>query len=287
VDVTVDGVGSAVIATSAGGIGVWGIASKTSAAGVLGDNASGEAVVGRSGGGVGVGAVVGRNDDRGYGVRGFNVSNGPGGRFETHNAANTGNGVEVDVAGSGNGMYVNYRGGGTSTTLTRNLAIFANNGARRARIDNTGKGFFNGGTQASGADLAEAFAVHGDRDAYEPGDVLVISAHADRTLEKSAEPYATAVAGVYSTRPGTLLTEREADSDHSDMVPLGVIGVIPTKVTAENGPIARGDLLVTSSTPGHAMKAGPNPPPGTVIGKALASFSGDSLGLIRVLVNVR
>ena len=33
-----------------------------------------------------------------------------------------------------------------------------------------------------------------------------------------------------------------------------VVGIVPCKVTAENGSIKRGDLLVTSTVPGHAMK---------------------------------
>ncbi|GIW12396.1 MAG: hypothetical protein KatS3mg061_3453 [Dehalococcoidia bacterium] len=44
-------------------------------------------------------------------------------------------------------------------------------------------------------------------------------------------------------------------------------------VNDENGPIQPGDLLTASSTPGEAMRAGPNPPPGTVIGKALGSLA--------------
>ena len=44
-------------------------------------------------------------------------------------------------------------------------------------------------------------------------------------------------------------------SAQTDEVPLAVIGIVPCKVTAEAGPIVAGDLLVTSSTPGHAMKA--------------------------------
>ena len=35
-----------------------------------------------------------------------------------------------------------------------------------------------------------------------------------------------------------------------------VIGVVPVKVTAENGAIRPGKLLVRSGTPGHAMQAG-------------------------------
>jgi hypothetical protein len=68
---------------------------------------------------------------------------------------------------------------------------------------------------------------------------------------------------------------------------------VPTKVTAENGPIEPGDLLTTSSTPGHAMKAKPVSvggveihPPGTILGKALQPFSGEK-GVIKMLVQGR
>ena len=76
------------------------------------------------------------------------------------------------------------------------------------------------------------------------------------------------------------------------MVPLGVIGVIPTKVCGENGPIKRGDLLVTSSVKGHAMKAISKNgdgvfPSGAILGKALENFDGNGKGLIKVLVNVK
>ncbi|MBU1749618.1 MAG: hypothetical protein KKA73_18190, partial [Chloroflexi bacterium] len=65
-------------------------------------------------------------------------------------------------------------------------------------------------------------------------------------------------------------------------VPLAVAGIVPVKASAENGPIQPGDLLVASATPGHAMKASPNPPVGTVIGKALAGLDAGS-GLILML----
>ena len=74
----------------------------------------------------------------------------------------------------------------------------------------------------------------------------------------------------------------------SDQIPLGVVGVIPTKVCDEGGPIARGDLLVSSSRPGHAMKADPSLLGfGMVLGKALEEFRGGETGFIKVLVSVR
>ena len=40
-----------------------------------------------------------------------------------------------------------------------NLAAFQVGGTNMARIDDTGKGFFNGGTKNSGANVAEAFDI--------------------------------------------------------------------------------------------------------------------------------
>ena len=84
-----------------------------------------------------------------------------------------------------------------------------------------------------------------------------------------------------------LLSDLSIEDDHSGQRPAGVVGVIPTKVSAENGPIRPGDLLVTASTPGHAMKAEFNPPVGSIVGKALAPFSGPGSAVIDVFVNVR
>jgi hypothetical protein len=156
-----------------------------------------------------------------------------------------------------------------------------------ARINSAGRGFFNGGTQNSGADVAESFDVNGHISEYEMGDVLVISTTSDRTVERSQEAYSTLVAGVYATKPGVLLTEAGIDDDISHQVPLGVVGVIPTKVCNEGGEIHRGDLLVTSSRPGYAMKADLDRlKPGQAIGKALEELK-VSEGKIKVLVNVK
>ena len=116
---------------------------------------------------------------------------------------------------------------------------------------------------------------------------MVISTSQDRTMEKSTAPYSSLVAGVYATKPGVLLTEQEGVEDITDQVPMGVIGVIPTKVCDEGGAIKRGDLLVTSSKAGYAMKADPDKvKPGQVIGKALQELAAGE-GKIKVLVNVK
>jgi len=73
------------------------------------------------------------------------------------------------------------------------------------------------------------------------------------------------------------------DPELEQEVPLAVVGV-PCKVTAENGPITAGDLLVSSSRPGYAMK-GTNRKRllGAVVGKALEPLPSGK-GTILVLV---
>jgi hypothetical protein len=258
--VTHEGGGNAVTAIGTSGSGLFGVANGSFAAGVLGiNNAGGEAVVGMAFSDI-AGGVVGRNDGHYAGVHAVNTSTNGVGLL-----------AETQAAGSGN------------------PAIFMANGSNVARIDNTGKGFFNGGTQVGGADVAEFFDIEGDKNNYEPGDVLDISQNSDRKVEKSSQPYSSLVAGVYATRPGLMLTEKNAEQNNlSEMVPMGVIGVIPTKVCLEGGAIRRGDLIVTSSIPGVAMKADPDKvKAGQVLGKALQGYTGNGIGKINVLVSVK
>jgi hypothetical protein len=129
------------------------------------------------------------------------------------------------------------------------------------------------------ADFAEMFPAAGS---LEPGDVLAIGPDGD--LTQSSEPYQTTVVGVYSFRPSFLGNAQFADED--GYVPLALLGIVPVKASAENGSIQPGDLLVASSTPGHAMKAGENPPQGTVIGKALEPLT-EGIGFIRMVVTLQ
>ena len=158
----------------------------------------------------------------------------------------------------------------------------------KAKIDSTGTGFFDGGTQTTGADFAESVSVAGPKSKYEPGDVLMIDPDSDRQVTLAHSPYSTLVAGIYSTKPGVLATLHTSEDPRiAEEVPVAIVGIVPCKVTNENGPIRRGDLLVTSSTPGHAMRGSDaSIHTGTVIGKALQNFSGVK-GKIEVLVMPR
>ncbi|HEV9035319.1 MAG TPA: hypothetical protein VGQ51_01810, partial [Puia sp.] len=213
----------------------------------------------------------------------YGISSGTGGYagFFEHTET-TGFGITLQVVSNDQGVaeVVDQEG-------PNDILWFQSHGGNKARIDNTGRGYFDGGTQNSGADLAEVFDVEGKFGDYEPGDVLVISEVKDRTLVRSAAAYSMLVAGVYATKPGVLLTEESLNGSIAGKVPLGVVGVIPTKVCDEGGPIHRGDILVTSSRAGYAMKADLHRlQPGQAIGKALENFEGPA-GKIKVLVNVK
>jgi len=154
---------------------------------------------------------------------------------------------------------------------------------RRFHIDGNG-------TYVAGSDFAESLPVAGEPAGYEPGDVLVISLDRPGGVEKCSQPYDGLVVGVYSTRPGFLGADKEGVTEvAADEVPVAVLGIVPVKVTDENGPIQPGDLLTTSSTPGHAMRcADLELCFGRTLGKALEGLpAGQSTGVIQVLVTLQ
>ena len=252
-------------------------------------------------------AVAGVSSGPGHALLAWNMGLGRAAVLTQTSTSNTVPTVEISTSGQASALDIivnntssrapaaQVRTRGTGALLLANhlgasgaLAQFQVRGANRIRFSRTGKGFFNGGTQTGGADVAEAFAVEGLIRAYAPGDVVAISERSDRRVELSSQAYSTRVIGVYATKPGVLLTERSIDDSMDDLIPVGVIGVIPTKVSGENGPIRRGDLLVSAATPGHAMLGTERDRMlGAIIGKALAEFSEPGTGVIPVLVNVK
>lgn len=137
-----------------------------------------------------------------------------------------------------------------------------------------------------GGDYAEAMSASGGKSKYEPGDVLVLTSGDTGDVQESAEPYSTLVAGIYATKPG-VVGRREALAKSTDDIPMAMVGVVPTKVSAENGPIRKGDLLVTSSALGYAMKGTDRSRlVGAVIGKAMGSLDSGK-GVIEVLVTLQ
>jgi len=204
--------------------------------------------------------------------------------------------LDVENFGTGNGIAAHFESNGTDATLVidqdgsgDHIKTFAN-GALRFAVRDNGNVNADGTFSSPASDVAEWFEVDGGADRYEPGDVLAVSRVRDRSLEKSSEAYSSRVIGVYATKPGVLLGR----SVEGFSVPVGVVGVLPTKVSGENGAIRRGDMLTSSSTPGYAMRAQPQIvggfelfPTGSIIGKALENFEGVGFGMIEVMVMPR
>ena len=171
------------------------------------------------------------------------------------------------------------------------------------KVNGNGNVYADGTFSPGGADMAEMIAVSPGAGTAEPGDVMVIDPGSSRATQKSSEPRSSLVAGIYSTRPGFVGSERDWDklargveeeqgtytmqemAAQFNEVPLAVVGIVPCKVSAENGSIRPGDLLVTSGTPGHAMRDD-RPSAGTILGKALEPMESGT-GLIRVLVTLQ
>ncbi|GAF72492.1 unnamed protein product, partial [marine sediment metagenome] len=121
-----------------------------------------------------------------------------------------------------------------------------------------------------------------------PGEVVSLDEENEGKLRRSQKPYEYQVAGVVSTDPGIVLGV-SIEEVEIDGVNLALAGRVPVKVTTENGPIEVGDLLVTSSRPGYAMRGDRekiSQMPGVVLGKAMESLETGE-GEILVLITLR
>jgi hypothetical protein len=135
------------------------------------------------------------------------------------------------------------------------------------------------------ADCAEEFDCVTDN--IEPGDVVVLT---DRgAVRRSADAFDKRVVGIASGagayQPGIVLDRRRVGTTRR--MPVAIAGKAFCKVNAATCPVGLGDLLTTSSIPGHAMKADdPVRAFGAVIGKALAPLE-QGVGLVPVLVGLQ
>lgn len=145
-----------------------------------------------------------------------------------------------------------------------------------------GNHIVDGDIQLAGADYAEDFDIV-DLEGAEPGTVMVLDDSGG--VRVSDEAYDRRVAGVISGaggyKPAVILDRQGTGSNRR---PLALMGKVYCWADAAAAPIAIGDLLTTSSTPGHAMKAVNQAQAfGAVIGKALRPLAGGR-GLVPILV---
>lgn len=204
--------------------------------------------------------VYGISQGAGFGVRG-----------------DSSDGVAVQGQSFGNGIALQGIGGRLAGRFEGPVEIVGN-------VRLVGNMEVTGDIQFAGriADLAEAFEITAhDGALVEPGMVMVIEA--EGTLTPCRAAYDRRAVGVVSGagdyRPGIVL-----DGSAANRPAIALVGKVFCKVDARESPIAVGDLLTTSATPGHAMRACDQArTPGAVIGKALRRLE-DGTGLIPILV---
>lgn len=248
-------------------------------------------------------ALYGAGDN--FGVYGLNEGSangrGYGGYFESSTGSgvfgsstavpSTTNSVPAGVYGyseNGAGVY------GESGTAFAWGGYFDGNVKINGSLVITGDLFVDGSKSGYVVDLA---LNDGDRQ-LERGDIVVVSGVAAPVVgdlpvplvqqtEAEASP---AVIGVVDRRyelnddgHGRMEEGPAAPGDYLSIV---TVGAFPTiKVDATYGPIEPGDLLVSSPTPGHAMRAA-DPGIGTVVGKALGALD-EGTGAIAVMITLQ
>ena len=137
-----------------------------------------------------------------------------------------------------------------------------------------------------GADVAEPFKIGGEEIAK--GSVVVIDKDHPGELKVSSREYDTKVAGIVSgangINPGIALHQDGALEGGQNVALSGRVYVL---ADATAGVIEPGDLLTTSSTPGHAMKVADHlRAQGAVIGKAMTGLE-EGKGMVLVLVTLQ
>jgi hypothetical protein len=302
---TADGYG--VFGLSQGGSGIVGT-SKTfhaifgaqhgenvNAAGVFGTHGStGPGVMGQNDNGGGGTGVVGFGTNGSRGVAGFSDSwQGVYGHSST-NAGVVGEadhfhaifGAAHDVNSSGLYAYNDAGGFGVSGISAQGVGLYGEGnvaGRFKGNVEVGGNISVTGDVMLTNADGAEDFEI-AEAGPVEPGTVMVLGDTG--ALRVSRQAYDRRVAGIVSGAGDyqpALILDRQAESEGSRL-PIALFGKVFCKVDAQYGPVRIGDLLTTSPTPGHAMKAAdPMNAFGSVIGKALGPLEG-GLGLIPVLV---
>jgi hypothetical protein len=136
-----------------------------------------------------------------------------------------------------------------------------------------------------GLDYAEGFDVT-NADQAAPGTVLSIDPLNVGRLRVSSQPYDSRVAGIVAGANdlGSGVKLGGSQFDHN----VALAGRVYCNVDATADGVEPGDLLTTSGTPGHAMKAQDRArAAGAILGKALERLPMGSKGRILVLVSLQ
>ena len=185
--------------------------------------------------------------------------------------------LDGDVGGTGGGFIRLYKADGT-TGLTLQGDAGGESRITTQVLQITG-----------GSDLSEQFEVSAAGAAVQPGMVVCIDPERPGELLPSTHAYDRTVAGILSgaggVKPGMLMGQAGSVADGRH--PVALSGRVYCSADASAGEIRPGDLLTTSSTPGHAMKVNDHTrAQGAIIGKAMTALR-EGKGLVLVLVSLQ
>ncbi|HMV86205.1 MAG TPA: hypothetical protein PLD20_25410 [Blastocatellia bacterium] len=218
--------------------------------------------------------------------------------FLTLRDTNAGGARSILAGGNGDfGFYPNSFIGGFPALLIKNQSGNVGIGVAnpQAKLDVAGTTRTYALQITGGADFAENFEINteSNNDAVnaqvEAGMVVSIDPRDEGKLALSTQPYDRRVAGVVSgaggVKPGMVMSQTGTLADGKQ--PVALSGRVYVWVDASQGAIEPGDLLTTSATLGHAMKATDAArAQGAIIGKAMTGLK-EGKGLVLVLVTLQ
>jgi hypothetical protein len=199
-----------------------------------------------------------------------------GGKTSSNLALDT-NEIQARNDGAAATLYLNHEGGavsiGGATTVKGNVTV--RSASTNAVLVELGEGL----------DYAEGFNTK-DKSATPAGSVMVIDASHPGQLALSTEAYDKRVAGIVAGAKGLGSAVRLGAGQFD--VDVALAGRVYCYVDATETAVEPGDLLTTSATPGHAMKATDTQrATGAVLGKAMEPLKKGEKGQILVLVTLQ
>ena len=211
------------------------------------------------------------------GTWGINVSGSAGSAGSATTAGTVTTAAQPNITSVGTLSSLNVTGT-TNTGTLQSTTITTGSNSTAGTI--TGDYTLTAGStlNATYADLAEKYTADAD---YAPGTVVLFAGEAELTAVGVAGSHA--VAGIITTNPAQVYNAECTAGEGEFVVELALIGRVPCKVI---GPVHKGDLIVSSAQPGFGCAADLDTVKvGTVIGKAITSYNGDTIdGICEVLV---